>query len=759
MTVVTPNSPIVPNSNNRGGSNAVTFPKGMDYTPFHELVYDPQNSFHAGPKENELDIFELAKIIFKRKFLILSLSILGAIAGLFYGLQQTPKYKSGATIEIQKQESQIIGGSGVEPVNIADAEFMKTQYELLKSRSLAERTVLVLGLERDAAFANQMSSRNERMQQASAAVIRNISVAPVGRSRIIQVSYVNSDAGMASSIPNAIIDNFIESTLERKFNTTAYARNFLKERLAQAKASLEKAERGLVKYADANDILELSDSGDQSSLVSANLVRLSEEYSQAQSERIKTEQAYRALQGGTATEETLGSADLLRLRAVKSGLSAEYQDLLGTFKPAYPKMVKLAARIEAIDLEIEQEREAISQASDGAYRAALAREQILKAKVDASKGELRSLRTRRIDYTILRREVDTARSQYDALLQRLKEVSIASGVGSSQISIVDRAQRPKFPFSPNIPLILTIGTFLGLATGLGLALLLYFIDNTIKTPDDIKEKLKLPAIGVIPLLKIKGDSKDDLIIKALANPRSNISEAYFSARTSLEYATDTGVPKSLLVTSTQPAEGKSSTSIALAISFAKLGRKVLIIDADLRKPSFIADTDKSHGLSGLLTKQRALKDNIMFSDVYGLHLLPSGVIPPNPAELLSGRRLQAIINEAEDMFDIVIVDSPPVLNFTDGPVLGSACEAAIIVYKSGNIRTPAAKKTIERLKDNNVNVIGAVLTHFDAKKTGYDYNYYYYAYGEGASKYGKDQNSKLESARRKIRLFSDEPSE
>jgi len=227
----------------------------------------------------------------------------------------------------------------------------------------------------------------------------------------------------------------------------------------------------------------------------------------------------------------------------------------------------------------------------------------------------------------------------------------------------------------------------------------------------------------------------------------------------LEYATDSGVPKSLLVTSTQPAEGKSSTSLALAISFAKIGRKVLIIDADLRKPSFIADTDDSHGLSGLLTKRRSLKDNVIFSNAYGLHLLPSGVIPPNPAQLLSSPRLRSIIKEAEAMFDIVIVDSPPVLSFTDGPVLGAACVGAIVVYKSGNIRTVAAQRTIERLMENNVNVIGAILTHFDAKKTGYDYNYYYYAYGEGASQYGKDQNSRLESARRKIRLFSDETSE
>lgn len=721
-----------------------------------DLIYDPRLAYHgaAGAASDEIDLIELIKTLFKRKFLILAFALLGALAGLLIVLQSTPMFRAIAKIEVQKQETQIVEGSSVEPAIVADAEFMETQYALLKSRSLAERAVLLLGLEANEAFADQELSRDLKVQQATQHLLENLSVGPEGRSRVIRVNYVDAQPALAADITNTLIDNFIETTLERKFNTTAYARNFLQERLAQAKITLEETERELVAYAEEFDILELREAGQQTNLVNNTLLRLSEDLADAQSERIVVEQAYIELANNPATLEILQSEDLRRLRATRSELAAEYQDLLGTFKPDYPDLVKLKSRIDAIDAEIVQETLAIVNASEASFRSAIAREDIIQEKLEGLKVELRSLRNRSVDYTILQREVDTARLQYDALLQRMKEVSIASGVGSSQISVVDRAIEPNAPFSPNIPLTLALSLMLGGGLGVGLAILLTFMDDRIKTPEDIKQKLRVAVIGVIP--RVKGSKKGDLILNELKDPKSGVSEAYFSARTALEYASDTGVPKSILVTSTEPSEGKTSTTVALATAFARIGKSVLIIDADMRKPSFVADSETSIGLSGMLTKDRNLQDNIIYSQRTGLNLLPSGVIPPNPAELLSGQRLRDIIQEAESHFDVVIVDAPPMLNFTDGPVLGTACRGALVVFKSGNIRTPAGIRTFERLRENRINIIGAVLTHFDAKKAGYDYNYYYYAYGAGSENYGnKRVKDKSESARRKIRLFVD----
>jgi capsular exopolysaccharide synthesis family protein len=376
-------------------------------------------------------------------------------------------------------------------------------------------------------------------------------------------------------------------------------------------------------------------------------------------------------------------------------------------------------------------------------------------RINELKGDVQDQREREIQYTILQREVDTARAQYEALLQRLKEVSIAGGVGSSQISVVDRAAVPVAPFEPRLGRTLIQAIILSLALGIGLAFLLNYLDDTIKTPEDLKQKLGLAAVGVIPVVKGKAGS----ITEQLSDPRSPITEAFYSARTALEFTTPKGAPRSLLITSSRPNEGKTSSTVSLAMSFARSGRKVLIIDGDLRKPSFVAKAGQSAGLSGLLTGDDPLADHVIGSGTEGLFLLPSGVLPPNPAELLSSARLPDLIDEACEIFDIVIIDSPPLLGFADAPIFGSVCDAALVVIQSGAIRRQAAQRTLERLLESNTNVVGAVLTKFDAKKSGYGYGDYYYSYGRGAYAYGARRSGRsVAASRRKVRLFA-EPAE
>ena len=416
-------------------------------------------------------------------------------------------------------------------------------------------------------------------------------------------------------------------------------------------------------------------------------------------------------------------------------------------------MVKLQARIDSIDAEIAVEKGAILVAAEATFKAAVAREASFAQRIEELKSSVQDQRGRKIDYTILQREVDTARTQYEALLQRLKEVSIAGGVGSSQVSVVDRALAPLLPFEPNIPRSLVQALILSLFVGIGLAFALNYIDDTIKTPEDVKQKLGLPALGVIP--KVRGRVSD--ITESLKDPRSPITEAFFSARTALDFTTTSGAPKSLVVTSSRPSEGKTSSTISLGMSFAKTGRKVLIIDADMRKPSFVADAKDSIGLSGLLTQDAVLTEQIVGSATDGLYLVPSGVIPPNPAELLSSPRLAELIAEACEYFDIVIVDSPPLLGFADAPILGSVCDATLVVIESGTIRRPAALRTIERLLESNSNVVGVMLMKFDARKSGYETGDYYYSYGRGSYAYGAKKVSHAARNRRKIRLFAEGP--
>jgi len=397
MTAQPGNSAISLTNENR----AIVFPQAATSTPLSNSGYESKNVFYDQGEEGQIDLFQLAKIIFKRKLLILSFLIFGGIAGVLFGLQQTPLYKATATIQVQKQEAKIVDGEGVSPQNIADAEFMQTQYALLKSYSLAERVVLSLGLERDSKFSEQEGNRDDRVQKASKSVLENQRINGVGRSRIIEVSFIDPDPNAASRITNSIANNFIETTLERKFNATAFARDFLTERLSQAKVNLEEAERSLVEYAEQKNILELGESGDQSSLLSSQLSRLSVEYSDVQSKRLKAERSFFDLKGGSATIETLDSVDLVRLRKVRSELNSEYQELLGTYKPQYPTMLKLTARIKAIELEIEQERGSLVESLDAEYRSLVAQEKEIQNKIENLKSELRSLRNRSVDYTIL----------------------------------------------------------------------------------------------------------------------------------------------------------------------------------------------------------------------------------------------------------------------------------------------------------------------------------------------------------------------
>lgn len=723
---------------------------GLDvYRPPHDGFGDED----GGSGEDGFDFWGTVRILLGRKWMILAITLIGVIASALMTLQVVPLYRATATIEVQRQETQILDQNAVDPVVIADAEYMQTQYALLQSRSLAERVSEVLNLPADERYASPDLNRQERLNQAAGTITNNIRVTPEGRSRVINVQFVSPYPREAARIANALVENFIETNLERKYNTTAYARRFLEERLATTKLALESSERQLTRYANDKGILELNTENGSGSLDANSLVALSSELTAAESARIAAEQRFREASSGTATRDMLESSNLQNLRDRRSELAADYRQMLGTFKPEYPDMLRLQSQIDAIDAEIEAARGDILASIRSDYNTAVANEASLRERVETLKTDLQALRDRRIEYTILRREVDTNRSQYEALLQRMKEVTVASGIGSSQVSVVDRALVPKFPFEPNLRRALIQALILSLAAGIGLAFALHYIDDTIKTPEDVKSKLGLASIGVVPKIK---RASEDLITSELNNPRSPVSEAFLSARTALDFTTETGAPRSLLVTSTRPGEGKTSSTVALGISFAKGGRRVLIIDADMRKPSFVADAGASIGLSGMLTREANLLDQIVRSGVEGLHLLPAGIVPPNPAELLTSPKLKQILHEAETHFDLVIVDSPPVLSFTDAPLLGSMCAGTIVIIQAGLIRTPAVRRTVGRMLDSRANVLGVMLTKFDARKAGQGYGgYYYYAYGKDAYAYSERALSDSSSTRRKVRLFLD----
>jgi capsular exopolysaccharide synthesis family protein len=686
----------------------------------------------------DLNFATIWRIISEWRWLILGAVAVALAGAVVITFLTTPLYRATAVLELNPPTVEVIDQekAGMRST-VNDREYLATQYGLLASKSLAQRVAQELNLASNAEFVGPGADRAARLKAATGTLTANFKVEPVTGSRLVKIGYISESPTLAAQITNSFADNFINSNLERRYEQSSYARQFLERQIAKHKTELEKSERQLVAYAQAQGLITTSSAGpdgeggggDTASLEGASLVQLNQALAQAQSRRVAAEQRYRqgqALNAGAVTESTSG------LRAQRAGLIAEYEEKLASFKPEYPDMIRLKAKIDALDQQIRQEAGTVSGGRGttlaAEYRAAAAEERSLQGRVNALKNRVLTERGERIQYNILQREVDTNRGMYDALLQRYKQIGVAGGVGTNTVSIVDRAEPPGGPYKPNLMLNLLIGLGLGLIAGIGAALALEFLNDTIKTPDDVREKLRLPSLGVIP--KKKGA---EAVAEELKDQSSALSEAYFSLRTSLQFTTETGAPKSLLITSTRAAEGKSSTTLALAQNFARLGNSVLLIDADLRKPAFVTGLEPNEGLSKLLTNADALGGHVLKTQFENLSLLPCGPLPPNPAELLASPRLKAIIAEAVATYDMVIVDGPPVLGLADAPLLSAVCRATLLVVESGKTRTRAALDAVNRLKASGGNIVGAVLTKFRHQAHGYGYGY---GYGYEPYRYG-----------------------
>jgi capsular exopolysaccharide synthesis family protein len=697
-----------------------------------------------GNESFKLDIVKYFRMFIKWWWIPLLLIGSALALAAYITDKTTPIYSAATTIEIKQKEANVLNVEGVEEI-VANNEYMVTQLSLLQSFSLIERIVESLNLHSDSRFANQALPRETRINQASTLFERKLRVSPVGRSRLIEISFEDESPEMTARASNAVAENFISYNFERSFGANANARDFVEKRLALTKSTLEESERMLAEYADTKQILDLSagsnggvDSGSES-LAGSTLFSLNEELSKAQSRRILLGQRYEQAQRSSQTEDFLSNPVYIELAADKRKLEAEYQEKLQILKPDFPSMQELSAKIQVIDSQIEAEASNIRQVVESRYEEAQKVENNLKQRIAALKGDIRSDRNNSIDYNILLREVETNRAQYEGLLERLKVISITDGLGPNLISVVDAARVPARPIRPDLLQALILAFVAGSILSAGLIFLLELIDNKIKDPRDMSSALRLPLMGVIPAI---GSDKERLT--AIEDPTSSLSEAYASIRTSLLANVHANESITLHVTSTRGREGKSSVVYGLAKSFADIGQRTIIIDGDMRKPAFDWPENKTIGLSGVLLSSERVVDQAIPTRVENLSLLPCGEKPLNPASLISSRRFVELLEEAKKSYDVIIVDSPPVLGLADAPTIGSVCDYGLFVVEYGGIRTPMAKNSIERLRSANVNVLGGVLNKYKSPMNQY-MDYYYYSYGNNSTKYGDPGGSKKAS--------------
>lgn len=720
---------------------------GRDVEAFDSLESDDFDD------QQRLQLAIIWGAILKHRWLIAGVVLAALLLGVGATLLMQKQYSASAVIQIDREAAQVIEVDGLTPREAAAGpEFIDTQVGLLKSETLAKRVVQSLGLRRNNEFRalagldplepGISASDSANVEDALAARLgAGLRVRQQGLSRLVTIEYTSPSPTLSASIANAMAENFQVLAMERRFESSAYARKFLEEQLSKTKARLEASERELVAYGAAQQIISVTPTGDapsgdtaSQSLTAANLSSLNAMLTTARGQRITAEQRWRQAQGGDplSLPEVLANQNVQQLLQERARLSSSYEEKLRVFGPGMPEMQQVRAQIQETERQLTARTGSIVASIRADYTRALESENRYASEVEKLKGSFINLRERNINNTILQREVDTNRALYDGLLQRYKDVGVAGGVSTNNIAVVDRARPPGAPSSPKLLLNLAVALVLGCGLAGAIVLLLETMDEAIRTPDDVLTKLRFSVLGVIPILE-KGMSPRE----ALATVRSNFSEAYGSTRTALQFSTVDGAPSNVLITSARPSEGKSTTALALATSFARLGMRVLLIDADLRNPSLhrLVAVNNSNGLSNYLTGSD-WEDLVTQTDQPNLFVIPTGPLPPNPAELLSGGRFPNLLDLAKEHFGIVIIDGPPVIGLADAPVLSSHVDGTIIVVEANVARRSIVKIAVRRLLQARARLSGVVLTKFDSASTSYGYGYgYNYAYEYS---YGRD---------------------
>ena len=731
---------------------------------------EPQ-AFEEEPEGEGLNLRELWQVIVKRRWTILLFTGIVVAAVVTATYLKTPIYRASLSLQIDRESVRVFdskqGAVDTETFS-SDYLYYQTQYELLKSRSLALRLVNQLGLanrpaevplpphslvaqvkewlagwlpKTSAADAAKPEPPSEtaRVDAVVSGFLGGLTVDPVNNSRLVKLYYDSPDPKLAANILNTLATSYINLNLERRFDASTYARNFLQERLQQVKAKLEESERELIRFSGREQIINVDDT---QNIVVQNLTAANAALGEAEKRRINTEALYRQMLGtrGQGLSQMLDSKIIQDLKQTKVKLEGQYQENLSIYKPAYPAMVQLRSQIGQMDALIAQEIGNIRAAITANYEAAKAEETLLRANLDQLKQQVLSLQNRSIQFNILRREVDTNRQLYEGLLQRFKEVGLAAGIGANNISIVDEAKAPTSPNTPNLRKNAWMALILGLLGGIGLAFLFEHLDDTYRRPEELEKRLGLAVLGVIPMTRQERGDNRPIALVGHEDPRSAFAEAYRSVRTALQFSTPSGVPRLLTVTSAMVGEGKSTTALSLAIQFAQAGRKTLLIEADLRKPSIhrTLNIDNQTGLTHYLAGGDAQPVDITKPTHIGnLFAIPAGPLPPNPAELLSSARMVELLALAAEKFDQVVLDSPPLLGLADALIIGNLCEGTLLTVEMGSTPRGYVQGALKRLRGARVHVLGAILTKLEARPGAYGYyrSYYYYYH---TSYYGGD---------------------
>lgn len=730
--------------------------------------------------EEQIDLRDYLRVILKQRWIIIAFFAIVVIVVAIYVLTATPIYKASTRLVIEKENPNVVSIQEVMAVNASGTDYYQTQYKIIESRTVAREVIKRLRLDQSEEFCpppkddfisnlkNTISdfknsiisllktdetSKEKETEEYSrdsklvSAFISRIEVSPIRNSRLVDISFEAKDPVLAFRIANTLASAYIDHNLEIKLSAAQGAMKWLNNRVYDERIKVEKAERALLRYKEENRIIT-DFSSDVEHVSAQKLAQLNTQVVDMASKRVEAETRFKqaaALIGHSdmldSVPEVLNNELIRQIKSMEVNLYQRMSEFSKKYGKNHPQMVAIDSELKTLQKRKSQEINRVINSLKNEYKVALAKEESLKDALSKQKEELLDLNEKAIQYGVLRREVESAQNIYEMLIKRFKETSLSENMRSGNIRIIDKAEVPKTPVKPQKRLSIILAMILGLFGGTGLAFLLEYLDNTIKTPDDLKQYLNIPDLGPVPLFAAEnkgnpGKGKDrtsDLI--ALHSPRSTASESYRGIRTNIMFSTAESVPQVILVSSAGPREGKTITAANIAIIMAQAGSKIIILDCDMRRPEIhnLFGATRDRGMSNILVGVDNIGEIIQSTEIPNLDVITSGPIPPNPSEMLGSKRMESLLVALRKKYDHILIDSPPVTAVTDASVLSKSADGVIMVIRTGDMARQIVKNGIDQFNNVGAHFIGAVLNGIDlssSKYSYYYYQYYRYYYGE-----------------------------
>lgn len=661
-----------------------------------------------------------------------------------------PRYRATATVEIRSETQKVLGTEdtdegGTSPTDAS--RFLDTQLEIIQSRATATAVAQSLGLSNNDNFLNAMSvdigdgaSLQARRKLVVDVLRANLKVSFSEETRIAKIAFASPEPQLSQRIANSYADNYIKLNLSRRFDASSYSLSFLRDQIHEAQQRLSESERQTIKYARLARVIDASNAAGGSaqgaagpqSLTTASLVSLNGALSEAVAKRISTQQRWERARSAPLLNipEVVGNASVQQLQQQRAALQSQYQQELQTRREDYPSVRQLSARVSEMGRQINIIAGNVRATLRQEYETAQAQEEALRSNINQLKDTTLDEQDRTVQLSILRREANTNRLQLDALLTRYNELNAESGIQLNNLAVIDRAEVPDGSYWPSVPLNVALALLLSIVTAAIYVLGRENLFEIVRTPDDVETRLQLPFLGVVPI--------DDDIMNAMRNPKSAISESFNSIRTSLSLASPNGTPRSFMVTSTQAGEGKSTVCYALVQGIAKLGRSVVLIDADLRRPNVhrLFDIKNQTGVSSILTGSSSIDACLIRNAASNVDIITAGPIPPDATELLAGAQFGMLVRDLCGRYDHVVIDSAPLLGLADAPLVASNVDGVVYVVEAARTSVRNIQNAVGRLKQSDTPLIGVILSRFDANQAGYGYDYKYayeYSYGSTTS--------------------------